>query len=294
MAEQDGAGDVAEQAEYHELDPEGEGLLLLADTAQDDHQHRHLGDGHQQGHEEQQDHEGEDHVAGGVAGALRGHRHPGHGHVEVRAAVRRVPHAGAVGVVVAGEERGAARVARREVGQPVGAAHRLHVVHVALAAEVAAVGQVDLETLGGVLGVGHGGAGHGHVVAAQEEEETVRGEAEQVADEDELHGAARPQLQLLEDVSAEDDADACAGDGGAAGQHARLGLAQVELGLEILGQEHDEAGHDDELAAGAQARHQEYPVGYEFPNAFWQVGQIFAIILDLLTLILHLVGRGNF
>jgi hypothetical protein len=36
-------------------------------------------------------------------------------------------------------------VARREVGQSVGAADRLHVVHVALAPEVARSSQVDLE-----------------------------------------------------------------------------------------------------------------------------------------------------
>ena len=36
-------------------------------------------------------------------------------------------------------------MARREVGEPIGSAHRLHIVHVAAAAKVAAVRQVDLK-----------------------------------------------------------------------------------------------------------------------------------------------------
>ena len=36
-------------------------------------------------------------------------------------------------------------MARREVCEPVGPTHRLHIVHVAAAAKVTAVGQVDLE-----------------------------------------------------------------------------------------------------------------------------------------------------
>ena len=50
-----------------------------------------------------------------------------------------------VGVVSACWSLAASRVARREVGQSVGAADRLHVVHVALAPEVARCSQVDLE-----------------------------------------------------------------------------------------------------------------------------------------------------
>ena len=74
---------------------------------------------------------------------------------------------------------------RGEVGQPVGAAHWLHVVHVALAAEVAAVRQVYLESLAWAgAAVGHRGPGHRHVVAAEEEEQAVAAEAEYVADED--------------------------------------------------------------------------------------------------------------
>ena len=86
-----------------------------------------------------------------------------------------VPDTGAVGVVITGEQGGAAGVARREVGQTVGSAHRLDVVHVALTAKVAGVGQVDLKSLRGVfvVTVGHCGARHGYVVAAKEEEQSI-------------------------------------------------------------------------------------------------------------------------
>ena len=40
-------------------------------------------------------------------------------------------------------------MARRKVGEPVGATHRLHVVHVALATEVAGGREIDLEGPGG-------------------------------------------------------------------------------------------------------------------------------------------------
>ena len=53
----------------------------------------------------------------------------------------------------------------------------------------------------------------------------------------------------------EEDPDACARDGDAPREHGRRGLAQVELGLQVLGQEDDEAGHDDQLHASAQAGH---------------------------------------
>ena len=54
----------------------------------------------------------------------------------------------AVGEVVAVvAQTGAARVARREVGESVSSTHRLHVVHVALASEVARRGQVDFKGL---------------------------------------------------------------------------------------------------------------------------------------------------
>ena len=81
VAKQDRAGDVAEQAEDDELDAQRECLLLLADTAEDDHEDGHLGDGHEQRHEEEQDHEGEDHITRGVAGALGGHGDLGHAEV---------------------------------------------------------------------------------------------------------------------------------------------------------------------------------------------------------------------
>ena len=40
-------------------------------------------------------------------------------------------------------------MARRKIGEPVGATHRLHVVHVALATEVAGGREIDLEGPGG-------------------------------------------------------------------------------------------------------------------------------------------------
>ena len=53
---------------------------------------------------------------------------------------------GAVGVVVAAcSDGGAPGVAGGEVGESVGPAHRLHVVHVTLATKVARSSQVDLE-----------------------------------------------------------------------------------------------------------------------------------------------------
>ncbi len=49
-----------------------------------------------------------------------------------------------------------------------------------------------------------------------------------------------PKLKPLEDVSPEEDANTGAGDGRPTRQQVRLGLAQAELRLQILGQEHDE------------------------------------------------------
>ena len=82
----------------------------------------------------------------------------------------------------------------------------------ALAAKVAAVRQIDLESLARAgAAVGHRGASHGHVVAAEKEEEAVAAETEHVTDEDELNGALGSELELLEDVASEDDADTGAG-----------------------------------------------------------------------------------
>ena len=50
-------------------------LARLSHSPQDEHEHRHLGDGHEQGHEEEQDHEGEDHLALVVTSSGRGNRH---------------------------------------------------------------------------------------------------------------------------------------------------------------------------------------------------------------------------
>lgn len=49
-----------------------------------------------------------------------------------------------------------------------------------------------------VISVRYSSAGHLDVIAAQEEEQRVAGEADGVGDEDELHGALGPQLQPLE------------------------------------------------------------------------------------------------
>ena len=154
------------------------------------------------------DHEGEDHVTGSVARTLGGHGYLGDtGVKESSRLTTGITDACAVGVVVTGEEGGAASMTRGEVGETIGSTHGLDVVHVALASKVAAVGQVDLEPLRGVLRVGLGGPCHGDVVAAQEEEKTVAAQTKDIADKDELNRSSWTQLEFLENVATKDDAD---------------------------------------------------------------------------------------
>ena len=99
-----------------------------------------------------------------------------------------------------------------------------------------------------------------------------------------LHGSQRPELHPLEQVAAEKDADAGAGDGDAAGEHGRLRLAEVELSLEVLWQENDEAGDDDELHAGAHAGHHVDLVGEQVPCGAGDVLDVLAVVVVLLEL----------
>ena len=125
--------------------------------------------------------------------------------------------------------------------------------------------------------IGHGGASHLDVIAAEDEEHRVAAQAEQVEEDDELDGALGPQLEPLQDVPAEEDADARAGDGDAAREHGGHALGEVELGLEVLGQEDDEAGDDDELHAGAEAGDDVDLVGEELPGGARDVLYVFAV-----------------
>ena len=96
-----------------------------------------------------------------------------------------------------------------------------------------------------------------------------------------LHGSQRPELHPLEEISAEEDADAGAGDCYAAGEHGGLGLAEIELSLEVLWQENDEAGDDDELHAGAHAGHHVDLVGEEVPRGAGDVLDVLPVVVVL-------------
>lgn len=163
---------------------------------------------------------------------------------------------------------------RAEVGQAVVAADRLDVGHSTLAAEVAGGSEVHLEglrALRAAVEVRNSGASHLDVVAAQEEEEAVAEQTDDVGDENELHGTLRPELEALEEAAAEEDADAGTGYGDRAGEDARLTLAEAELRLEVLGQEDDEARDDHQLHTGTEARHHVHRIAHEPPHASWNV-----------------------
>jgi hypothetical protein len=61
-----------------------------------------------------------------------------------------------------------------------------------------------------------------------------------IGEKENTEARVMPKLKPLEDVSPKEDANAGAGDGRPTRQQVRLGLAQAELCLQILGQEHDE------------------------------------------------------
>lgn len=63
-----------------------------------------------------------------------------------------------------------------------------------------------------VISIRNGGPRHLDVVAAQEEQQRVAGQADGVGDEHELHGALGPQLQPLQQAAAHEDADTRARD----------------------------------------------------------------------------------
>lgn len=71
------------------------------------------------------------------------------------------------------------------------------------------------------------------------------------------------KLQFLEQITAEENADTCAGHRDSAAVQVRLRFANTELSLQIFGQEHQEAGHDAQLHAGAQTRQNVHGIGQQ-------------------------------
>ena len=94
-------------------------------------------------------------------------------------------------------------------------------------------------------------------------------------------------MKFLEQIPAEKDADAGSGYGNAPGEHGGLGLAEVELSLEVLWQENYEAGDDDELHAGAHAGHHVDLVGEEIPGGAGDVLDVLAVVVVLLDMSTH-------
>ena len=58
-------------------------------------------------------------------------------------------------------------------------------------------------------------------------------------------------------------------------------LAEIELSLEVLWQENDEAGDDDELHAGAHAGHHVDLVGEEVPRGAGDVLDVLPVVVVL-------------
>ena len=98
IAKDDWARDVAKDAKYDKLDAQGKGLFLLLHTSEHDHEHWHLSDGNAEGHAEEENHEGEHHLALGVAWSRSRHGDPSHPGVEGGGSARK--NTGTVGVVV--------------------------------------------------------------------------------------------------------------------------------------------------------------------------------------------------
>ena len=93
--------------------------------------------------------------------------------------------------------------------------------------------------------VRHGRSRHLNIIASEEEEHGVAAETDEIEEQDHLNGSFRSQLQSFQYVSAHKDADTRPGNGDTAREHAGLALGQVELSLQVLGQEDDEPGDDD-------------------------------------------------
>lgn len=204
---------------------------------------------------------------------------------------------GAVGEVVTGRAQGlAAGVAGGKVGQAIGTTDGLDVVHVALAAKVAGGRQVDLEGLAAVVlvvEVGLGGASHFDVVTTKEEERGTAGQANDVEKDNQLHSALGSEVEPLKDVATQEDANAGSRNGNAPRERAGHALAQVELGLQVLGQEEDEARDNDELHAGTQASDDVDLVGQELPGGPGDVLDVLAISVCVVVgpFAVMLVGR---
>jgi hypothetical protein len=77
----------------------------------------------------------------------------------------------------------------------------------------------------GVLVVGNCGASHFDVVTAEEEQESVAAQANDVRHEHELHCAFWLELESLEETATDEDPDASAGNGDGTGKDTGLALA---------------------------------------------------------------------
>ena len=91
-------------------------------------------------------------------------------------------------------------------------------------------------------------------------------------------------MHPLEQIAAEKYAYACSRDGDAPGEHGGFGLAEIELRLEVLWQENDETGNDDELHASAHAGHHVDLVGEEIPGGAGDVLDVLTIVVVLLDI----------
>lgn len=176
-----------------------------------------------------------------------------------------------IGVVRPGRERRTTGMTRTKVRQPVVAADRFHVKHVTFAAKVARRRQVHLERLHVVLRrravvVRYRRASHFEILTTQEEQQPVTGQTDQVGDKHKLDGPLRLQLEPLQDATTDEDSDASARHGDRPREDTGLTLAQAELSLEVLWQEHHESGHDHQLHARPQAGHDVHRIGHQPPH----------------------------
>ena len=86
------------------------------------------------------------------------------------------------------------------------------------------------------------------------------------------------QLELLEEESTQEDAEAGARHSDPSGEQVRLGLADRELRLQVLGQKHKKSGDDRQLHAGAEAGHDVHWVRDQVPHALGDLGQGSAVL----------------
>lgn len=133
-----------------------------------------------------------------------------------------------------------------EICQAVVAANRLNVNRRTLAASIAGCREVHLKRLKvrGVVVVGNRRSGHLHVITAEEEQECVARETNDVGHENKLHSALGFQLEPFEEESSNEDSHAGSGYGDGASEYARLRLPQAELRFEVLWKENHKTAHN--------------------------------------------------